>query len=288
MSAPTAVRTYVVTGASQGIGRAIALGLAARGPGRIALVARRREALERVAEEVGRTGQGMSACLHPADLGLQTEVRRVSAEILAEHPRVDALVNNAGAWFHRREETSEGVERTVALNVFAPVLLTELLRPALRAAAPSRVVMISSEAHQGQRLDLADLELRRGYRGMRAYGRSKLALVELTRALAERYRADRIDVNAVHPGFVASGFGQNNPGAIRVLIRFLEAIAGRSTERGADTPVYLATEPGLAGTTGRYFADRKEVASSRSVDTPGEVKALWEYCAARLGAPLGP
>lgn len=274
----------VVTGASQGIGRDVALGIARYRPGPIVLVARRRDRLEQVAREIDRLGTGATGCVHPADLALQGDVRRLSAEILREHPRISILVNNAGAWFHRRAETAEGVERTVALNLLAPVRLTESLRPALRAGAPSRVVMVASEAHRGYRLDLSDPEGRRGYRGFTAYGRSKLALIAMTRLLSDRYREDRIDVNAVHPGFVASGFGQNNGGAVGFGMRVLEALAGRSNASGARGPIRLATDPALEGTTGEYFKRERPAAPSRAADDPAETAALWSWCESRAGS----
>lgn len=282
---PEALPTYVVTGASGGIGRAIAIGLARRGPSVQILVARGAEGLAGTAEAVQRASPGSIAEVWTSDLAELAQVRRLAASILAEHPRVRVLFNNAGAWFHRRSETSEGIERTWALNVLSPALLTELLRPALRAAAPSRVVLTASAAHRGNRLDLDDPEMRRHYRGFTAYGRSKLAIVELTAVLAERYRAERIDVNALHPGFVASGFGRNNAGAAGVMIRLLEALGGRSPESGADTALWLATAPELEGRSGGYYARRRPAAPSAAAATPGQAEELWRRVAGRLALP---
>jgi NAD(P)-dependent dehydrogenase (short-subunit alcohol dehydrogenase family) len=218
-----------------------------------------------------------------ADLALQHDVRRVAGEILAAHPRIDALINNAGAWFHQRTETSEGVESTWALNVLAPLLLTELLRPALRAAAPSRVVMVSSAAHLGRTLRLEDLESRSQFRGFATYGRSKLALIVLTHTLAERYGADGIVVNAVHPGFIRSGFGQNNTGAVGGGMWVLTRLFGRSVEYGARSPVALLTDPRIAGITGQYFVRGAPARSSRTSYDPQVARTLWSLCANRVG-----
>jgi NAD(P)-dependent dehydrogenase (short-subunit alcohol dehydrogenase family) len=276
-----ATGTVVVTGASGGIGRAVALGLASRGRD-VVMVARNRAPLEELVRQIRSQAPRTSPAFHLADLSLQTEVRRVTGEIRDAHPRIDALVNNAGAWFHHREETPEGVERTWALNVLAPLLLTEGLRPALRAAAPSRVVMVSSAAHWGYELDLEDLESRRRYRGFNAYGRSKLAVILLTRVLAERYRADGISVNALHPGFIRSHFGQNNPGAVGRGMWVLTRLGGRSPEQGARTPIRLVTAPELSTTTGEYFVRGSPSRASRTADDAALGRRLFAVCATRL------
>lgn len=284
-SGPGVPPTYVVTGASRGIGRAVVEGLASLGPARLVVLARDVPALDALKLMLERGRPEVQVFPNALDLTSVPSVRAVADRIGAAHPRIDALVNNAGALYAHRELTPEGIERTMALNVLAPVLLTERLRPALRAAAPSRVVMVASAAHRGARLDLSDLELRTGYRGFRAYARSKLALIELTRVLAERYRGDRIDVNSLHPGFIASSWGLNNPGPYRAGIRFLQAIAGRSVRRGARTPIYLATDPSVRGTTGRYFVRGRPASVSAAVGSPGQGEALWEWCRARGGLP---
>jgi retinol dehydrogenase 14 len=278
--------TYVVTGASGGIGRATARGIA-RPDATLVLVARRRPELEVTAEAIRAASPGARACLHPADLSRTAEVRRVAAEILAEHPRIDAAVQNAGGWFHGREVTPDGNERTLALNVLAPLLLTELLRPGLAAARPSRVVMVASEAHRGHHLDLDDLDARPPYHGYRTYSRSKLALLGVTEVLAERLRRDGIDVNALHPGFIASGFGHNNPGAAGRAIRVLEWIGGRSPARGARLPILLATDPTLTGVTGRYFWRHRSVAIAEDRVDPALARQLFALLAARVGIDAG-
>jgi NAD(P)-dependent dehydrogenase (short-subunit alcohol dehydrogenase family) len=274
--------TVVLTGASSGIGRAAALSLADLGLS-VVLVARRQKALEELAQELQRRAPKTNPSVHVADLSLQREVRRLAAELRGKYPKIDVLINCAGAWFHKREETEEGVEMTWALNVLSPLLLTELLRPSLRAAAPSRVVMVSSMAHARQELEFDDLEGRKHYRGFRSYGRSKLALILLTHELAERYRADGIAVNAVHPGFIRSEFGRTNGGFIGAGMWFVQLISARSVEYGARTPVRVATAPELSGVTGEYFVRGKSVRSSpQSYDKEG-AKRLWADCAKRLG-----
>jgi NAD(P)-dependent dehydrogenase (short-subunit alcohol dehydrogenase family) len=283
---PAERRTIVITGASYGIGRATAQGLARSGK-TLVLVARRKDLLAGLASELRAVHPTVEVCVHPADLALVSEVRRVAAEIRSEHPRVDVLINNAGAYFARRTETREGIERTFALNVLAPFLLTIGLREPLRAGAPSRVVMVASAAHEGYHLRLSDLEGRTRYSGFGTYGRSKLALILLAYEFADRWRSDRISVNALHPGFVASRFGRNNPGFVGAFVGTVSKLFGTSVVKGAATSVFAAASPEMEGVTGRYLTNCRIVASSPASYDRASGGAVWEYCAQRTGAPQG-
>jgi NAD(P)-dependent dehydrogenase (short-subunit alcohol dehydrogenase family) len=271
-----------VTGATSGIGEATARILNGRVE-TLVLVGRNPGKLAEVAASIS-TGTGSTTVrTHLADLANLAEVRRLGAELSAAYPRIEALINNAGAYFSREEQTLEHNERTLALNVLSPFLLTRLLRPSLAAAAPSRVVNVASAAHHGTRLDLDDLDNHRKYSGFKTYGRSKLALILLTHEFARRWAAERIATNAVHPGFVRTRFGQNNPGATAGVIRLLAFLVGISPARGAETLVYLATSPQVGGTTGEYFVRRRAVRSStESYDVPLAGR-LWDICSARTG-----
>ncbi len=268
-------RVGVVTGATSGIGREVARGLAARGwrtvvvgrgPGRAAAVA------AEIARETGSSGVESIAV---TDLALRAEVRTLAAALRERYPRIPLLVHNAGGVFARRQTTSEGLERTFALNVLTPFLLTDLLADALRAGAPARVVMVSSAAHQGAHVPWDDLQSAHGYSGFRVYGRSKLELILLTRELADRFRGSGVTVNAVHPGFVASGFAQNNRGGLAAAVRVFGFLGGRSPRSGAEPILRLATEPSLASVTGEYFArDRPRPGSEASRDRAASGRLL--------------
>ncbi len=195
-------------------------------------------------------------------------------------------MNNAGAYYRRRETTADGIERTFALNVLAPFVLTTELEGALRAGAPSRVVQVGSAAHRGYALDFSDLQSERAYRGFAAYGRSKLALLLLTRELARRWPANEVAVNAVHPGFVRSGFGRNNSGATALGIRVASALFGTSVLRGADTPVFAATDPSVAGITGEYFVRRRTTPGSAASRDPEAAARLYRVCAELAGTSV--
>ncbi len=272
-----------VTGGASGLGRQISLDLAragvdvllvARTPSRLA------EAKRSIEAEVGRPAV---ETLETSDLALRSETARI-ADLLARRDRpVDVLVNNAGALYARRQTTVEGVERTFALNVLAPFALSYRLAPSLARRPGSRIVNIASAAHRSQRLEFDNLQLERRYRGYRAYARSKLALLLLTREFARRLGTTGPSVNAVHPGFVRTNFGQNNPGAIGFGFRLAEALFAISVRRGARTPV-LAARGIVAGAASGDYVSRGRVrsgsAASRDRDT---AQRLFEECRRLVG-----
>jgi NAD(P)-dependent dehydrogenase (short-subunit alcohol dehydrogenase family) len=210
------------------------------------------------------------------------EVRRVAAEIAAATARIDVLLNNAGAIFSDRRETGEGLERTFALNHMGYFLLTTLLLPALRAAAPSRVVVVASEAHRGAALDFDDLQTRR-WGGWLAYRRSKLANILFTRELARRLVGTGVEAYAFHPGFVASGFNRNNGVLMGVGMALVSPFA-RNTAKGAETLVWLADSPEADGQSGGYFYDRRRVTPTAAAQDDAAARRLWEISEQQVAA----
>jgi NAD(P)-dependent dehydrogenase (short-subunit alcohol dehydrogenase family) len=209
-----------------------------------------------------------------ADLSLIVEARRVGAEISQSEPRIDVLLNNAGAMFSDRRVTSEGLETTFALNHMSYFVLTRALLDRLKASAPARVVSTASRAHVGARLDFGDLQSVRGYSGFKVYGRSKLANILFTRELARRLAGTGVVANCLHPGFVASRFGDESGGWVSRLIPFAKHLA-ISPEKGADTIVYLASAPEAAGVSGEYFARRRPAPCSTAARDDAAAAQLW-------------
>jgi retinol dehydrogenase-14 len=278
-------KTVLVTGATNGIGRATAQALAAQGA-HVVVVGRDPGRTRRAAQEVAQVASSGPAEPIVADLSLMADVRRVADQFLGSHDRLDVLVDNVGALFATRQLTSEGLERTFALNHLCPYLLTRLLLPAVRRAT-GRVVVVSSAAHRRSRVDIGDLQSERagvGPGGFGAYGRSKQMNVLFTYELARREQASGVTANAMHPGMVASGFGHNN-GVLYSAALTLARPLLRTPEQGADTVVYLALSPDVAGVTGRYFHDRRPVRSAPpTYDTVLQAE-LWQASARLVGLP---
>jgi NAD(P)-dependent dehydrogenase (short-subunit alcohol dehydrogenase family) len=270
----------LITGGSRGIGQAAAIDLAGMGA-QVAIVARDAErgaaTLSLIERETGQT-----AGLLLADLSSLEGVRQVAQEYRARYGRLDVLVNNAGAVFSQRSTTVDGFERTFALNHLAYFLLTNLLIDLLRADAPSRIVNVSSAAHQGAVLDFDDLQSEQKYAGFRAYGRSKLANILFTHELARRLEGTGVTANCLHPGVVATGFNRNNG----LLMRLGMTIARPfliSAEKGAQTIVYLASSPEVEGVTGEYFVNCTATTSSPVSYDDEAARRLWDVSASLTG-----
>ena len=274
-------RVCVVTGTTRGIGRATAERLAELGA-TLVLVCRRLEDGESVAREITSAHGGRPALVIPADLSSQRSVREAAELIRAAHPRVHVLVNNAGLIPKQRETTVDGLEMQFAVNHLAYFLLTNLLLDQLIDGAPSRVVSVSSGAHQGGRLDFGDLQSERRYDPVRVYGRTKLANVLFTYELARRLGGTGVTANCLHPGVVATKLMADYMN-VPLVGGAIAQTFGDSVEKGAETTVYLAASRDVEGVTGRYFVGPRETRSSPASYDVTLQQRLWEE-SARLTA----
>jgi NAD(P)-dependent dehydrogenase (short-subunit alcohol dehydrogenase family) len=267
-------RVCVVTGATRGIGRVTALELARRGAAIVAL-GRDRTRGDALLADIRRLPGRPEAEFVAADLSSREGCLAAAEAVLAGHPRVDVLINNAGAMYGDRRLTADRLEMTFALNHLGYFRLTRLLLPALQAAAPARIVNVASNAHRGVQLDFDDLQSERRYRGFAVYKRSKLANLYFTYALARRLAGSGITVNALHPGFVATEIGVSNRYAPKLIWR-LACLKAIGVEEGAETSVHLASAPAVADVSGKYFVQcREAVSSPASHDRDAEAR-LWQ------------
>lgn len=275
-------KVCLVTGGTSGIGLATALGLARQGA-TVILVGRDRgkgsATVQRIRADTGSTSV---ECL-PADLSIQAEVRRAACEIQARHLRLDVLINNAGSFFHRRQESADGIEMTWALNVLAPYLLTELLLPALKASAPARIINLSSFTQRLGRVRLGDPEGKRWYCRVQAYAQSKRAILLLTSELARRLRVTAVTANAVDPGFVATGIISRNAGQKWAPIQRVVNLVARTPQEGARVIFYLATSPDVVGISGRYLKIASPTGSSIASSDETAARRLRQICEAMTG-----
>ena len=268
-------KVVMVTGATNGIGLETARALAAMGA-TIVGVARNPQKCAAAAAQITRETGNSKVEFLVADLSRQAPVRQVAQTFKQKYDRLDVLVNNAGGYFARREETADGHEMTWALNHLNYFLLTDLLLDVLKAGPAARIVNVSSGAHTGaKRINFEDVEFKTGYSGWPAYSHSKLANVMFTYELARRLSGTHVTANVLHPGFVATGFGHNNGGLMRTGMSVFQKIVARKPEQGAETSVYLASSLEVDGVTGKYFSDKKETRSSAASYDVDAQQRLW-------------
>jgi NAD(P)-dependent dehydrogenase (short-subunit alcohol dehydrogenase family) len=280
-------RICLVTGATNGIGEATARELARLGM-TVVVAGRDKARAQQVVREIRTaTGNRNVDCLI-ADLSVMAGVRRLAAAFRARHDRLHVLVNNAGAIFTERRETPDGLEMTFALNHLSYFLLTHLLLDLIVAAGTARkharIVNVSSGAHHSAALDFTDLQSKRRYNGLAVYSRSKLMNLMFTYALARQLKSQGapLDVNALHPGLVGSGFGHNNGLLTRFAMTVMKPFA-RTPEQGAQTSIYLASSPEVEGVTGKYFVDERVQASSQTARDRDAQARLWAISAELAG-----
>jgi NAD(P)-dependent dehydrogenase (short-subunit alcohol dehydrogenase family) len=274
-------KTVVITGGTSGIGEIAAERLAQMGA-RIVLIARDKSRGEATLARLHERAPGLGHAVHYADLARIPEMKRVATEIADSEPRIDVLINNAGGMFASRRLTPEGLEYTFALNHMAYFVVTEELRKRLLASSPARIVNTASAAHQGVRLDFDDLQLAKSFGPMKAYGRSKLCNILFTRELARRLHGTGVTANCLHPGFVATRFGDQSGGVISRFVGLAKFFA-ISPERGAETIIYLASSAAITETTGVYFYKCRPIAPSQAARDNGAALLLWERSAGLAG-----
>jgi NAD(P)-dependent dehydrogenase (short-subunit alcohol dehydrogenase family) len=265
----------LVTGATNGIGKATALALAQMGA-TVVIVGRNPAKCAAVVDEIKQISGNNNVEALIADLSVMAQVRRAADQFKAKYQNLHVLINNAGGAFWKREITSEGFERTFALNYLNYFLLTNLLLDMLKASAPSRIVNVSSDSHKGAHLDFDDLQSEQGSFGLTAYGRSKLADVVFSYELARRLTGTGVTCNVLHPGLVRTGFA-NNLGAVpSAFFGFFMRFVGLTPEQGAQTSLYLATSPAVENVTGKYWEKSKAVPSGRAAYDETTWTRLWE------------
>jgi NAD(P)-dependent dehydrogenase (short-subunit alcohol dehydrogenase family) len=266
-------KVVVMSGATSGIGEVAAVRLAALGA-RLVLIARDRARGEATLARLRAAATDVGHVVYYADLSALAQTRRVAAEIAAAEPRIDVLVNNAGAIFATRAVTADGLERTFALNHMSCFVLTAGLLDRVVAAAPARIVNTASNAHRRGHLEFDDLQSARRYRGFAVYGTSKLCNILFTRELARRLAGRGVTANCFTPGFVATRFGDQAGGLYAAGVRFAKLFAA-TAEKGAETLVYLANSPEVANISGQFFQNCRPGSLSAEAQDDAVARQLW-------------
>lgn len=265
----------MVTGATAGIGKVTATALANMGAQLVITGRNPNKAKETAYQIASETGNDSIEYLI-ADYADLQQVRDLADEFKSRYSHLDVLVNNAGAFFNTRKLTASGVEMTFLVNHLAPFLLTNLLLENMQNGKPARIVNVSSEAHKQGSMDFDDLGFAKGYFGMKAYGRSKLANILFTYELARRLNNSNVIVNALHPGHVATDIWKTNFKIIGPLLKWFMGLVALTPEEGADNSIYLASSTNLQRITGKYFVKRKPVDSSPISYDKEVAQKLWD------------
>jgi NAD(P)-dependent dehydrogenase (short-subunit alcohol dehydrogenase family) len=274
-------KVVVITGATSGIGWIAAEKLARMGA-RLVLIARNRSRGDATLARLREAGPGAAHTVHYADLSSIAEMKRVAGEIAASEPRVDVLINNAGALFSSRQVTTDGLEMTFATNHMSYFVVTNGLAEPLRATPGARVVNTSSRAHMRAHLHFDDLQSAKDYRGFPVYGRSKLCNILFTRELAKRWSGTGVTANSLHPGFVSTRFGDQSGGLFQRVVQVAKLFA-ISPEKGAETILYLATADEVAETSGKYFYQCRAVNPTQDAQDDEAALRLWRESARLAG-----
>jgi len=275
-------KVVIVTGSNSGIGRETALALAEMGATVVAVVRNRElgeQACEAIVTETGNELVDMMLC----DLSSMSTIREFAREFKNKYNRLDVLINNAGAVFSKRDVTTEGFERTLAVNYLAPFLLTHELLPLLKTSAPARVINLSSGLARRAELNLDDLQTESGYKSRKVYGKVKLMVEMFTYELARQLENTGVSVNVVHPGFVATNLGRSSGSlSSRIMFGMMKPFQ-LSPKEGAETSVYVATSSELDGITGKCFTKNQETKTSEVSYDVNLQKQLWDATVSLLG-----
>ena len=264
----------LITGATDGIGKETAKSLAGFNA-RLILVGRDQNKGESVRNELMVQTGNDQIDIMTADLSNMNAIQKLSVEIHQKYNKLNVLINNAGAFFSKREITDDGFEKTFALNHLGYFLLTKLLLDLIKKGKNPRIINVASGAHIGATLDFDNLQGKNDYSGWAAYKRSKLMNIMFTYKLAELLKDTPITVNTLHPGFVRTRFGDNNTGIVGIGLNLAKKIGAISIKKGAETSVFLATSPTVKGVSGKYFVKCKPEKSSSLSYNKSDIDRLW-------------
>lgn len=283
-------KVVVITGCNTGIGKETARDLFVRGA-KILMAVRNVEKGEQAKQEImesskGAEGVGSLEVLQ-LDLSSLQSVRNFASGVDSSVNKIDILINNAGIMACPRNETSDGFESQLGVNHLGHFLLTLLLLPRIRAAAPSRIINLSSMAHKFGRIHFDNLMLNERYTPFAAYSQSKLANILFTRKLANLLEGTGVSVYAVHPGVVRTELARHMPTWQKILLKPIMVLS-KSPVKGAQTSIYCAVEPGLAEQTGRYYADCAEHTLGRAATSEEDAQKLWSLSEELTGEKFSP
>lgn len=264
-------KVAIITGATSGIGAEATKVLAAEGM-HLVLPVRSMQKGEQLRAEIMDKTPNAQIDLMLCNLSSLQSVKDFAKQFDASYSRLDVLINNAGVWETKRQESQEGIELTFAVNHLAPFLMTNLLLEKLKATGNSKIITVSSNAHKFARVNLDDLEGKKSWNSTKAYAQSKLANVLFTRSLAKLLNGTGVTAFSMHPGFVATNLFSKFPGFLMPLFSLIMV----SPQKGAETLVYLATQPEIEKLNGGYFINKRPASISKAGKDDLLATQLWE------------
>lgn len=268
-------RTYVVSGASQGIGFETVRSLVSMGY-RVLLIARTEQKVQRAIEDIRSTHPEALVEGYVADMSLQNDIRKTAAEIMTKYPVIDGLINNVGTWMSNHRLTEDGVETVFATNHLSYVLMTHLLYPALRRAEHARIINVASNAHSYGKINIPDPGYSKNYHGLRSNGQSKLANLYFTFELNALKPDPHISVYAVSPGLVKTDIGLKHTNWLHTLAWKFRRRKGKTAAEGARTSVFCALDPNIGDISGKYWENCAVKEVFKSAKDPLLGNHLWE------------
>ncbi|MEH7301444.1 SDR family oxidoreductase [Neobacillus drentensis] len=260
----------LITGGNSGIGKATAMELAKKGA-TVVLLCRNEERGQKARQEIIENTGNSHVDLLLADLSSQRSVKQAAEEFKKKYTKLDVLINNAAVFLSKRSETEDGIETTFATNYLSHFILTHLLLDSLEASGEGRIINVASK-HNGIKMNFDDLMTMQNYAFFRAVGPTKLGLILFTNELSKRLAGKPITVNSLHPGIIRSNLMHDMPWFLRTLFKTLSARA----EKGAVTPVYLASSPAVEGVSGKFFVNCKEAETTDAAKDQESARKLWD------------
>lgn len=263
-------KNVLITGGNSGIGKATAIGIAKTGA-HVIIACRNKERGTQAVEEIKKASGNNNIDLLLMDLASQSSVRKAAEEFKSKYNKLHVLINNAAVFLNKREETEDGLEKTFATNYLGHFLLTHLLIDTIKASAPSRIINVAS-MHNGVKINFEDLQTTKNYSFMKAVGPTKLGMIMFTQSLAKKLEGTGVTVNSLHPGLAKSNILND----LSPFVRFIFKMMSGSSEKCAETSIFLATSPTVEKVTGKYFEKKKEVKPGANATNPEHIKQLWD------------
>jgi len=263
-------KIVLITGATSGIGKETALGLAKLGA-TIVFTPRDNLKGEKTKKELIATTNNKNIRMLKCDLASFESIRNCCKKFKSKYDKLHVLINNAGVWDFKRRESKDGIENIFATNYLAPFLMTNLLLDIFKKSSPSRIINVTSGMHYGT-INFDDIEFKQKFSGAKAYRQSKLGLILYTRFLAKKLEGTGVTVNCVHPGMNKTDLGRDAGGFSQMIFKLM----GKDPKIGAETSIYLSSSPDVENITGEYFAKKKIKRSSKESYDMDLAKKLWD------------